>query len=87
MTTPQRNRVTKLAELQTSLIYVAVACFLFSFYFDGAGAKVMFGFALQYIKILNGVVMWASAVLSGRKFLMLIESIKKASQRGEIDNE
>ena len=76
-----------LSTFQTQLLYIALACFAANFLLDTQAAKGMFGIAWLVVKNSNAVIMWLAAILSGKKFLDLLDRFKKVAEDKTIKNE
>lgn len=84
MTTNQKD---KFSTFQTQVLWIAIACFAAKFLLDTEMAKEMFGNILLVVKQANAVIMWLAAILSGKKFIDLLERLKKASEDTKKDVE
>lgn len=70
----------KFSNFQTQVLWIALACLAAKFLLDSASAKELFGTIWISVKQANAVIMWLTAVMSGKKFIDLLNRFKKVSE-------
>lgn len=70
----------RFSTFQSQILWIAIACFAAKFLLDTTAASEMFGSIWLMVKQANAVIMWLAAILSGKKFVDLIERFKKVSE-------
>lgn len=70
---------------QSNLLWIALAALAASFYLDSKSAQELFGSIWLIVRQSNAVIMWLFAVLSGKKFIELLERFKKVTQETRIE--
>lgn len=66
------------------MLWIAIACLAAKFLLDTDAAKDLFGTWWLIVKQTNAVIMWLAAILSGKKFIDLLERVKKAASDEKI---
>lgn len=84
MSTPTPQN--KFSTFQSQVLSIALACLACKFILDSDSAKELFGSIWITVKQANAVVMWLSAVLSGKKFIDLLSKFRKVSEDSQIPN-
>lgn len=77
MTTQQQDRFSA---FQTQILWIAIAAFAAKFLLNTASAKDLFGNIWLIVKQANAVIMWLAAILSGKKFIDLLERFKTVTE-------
>lgn len=77
----------KFSSFQGQILWIALACFAASFYLDSASGKEMFGSVWLMVKQANAVIMWLGAILSGKRFIDLLERFKKVTEESKINSD
>lgn len=73
-------KADKITTFQSQLLYIALACFACVFLLKSDTAKELFGSIYLIVKQANAVIMWLTAILSGKQLLDLLDRFKKVSE-------
>lgn len=65
---------------QSQVLWISLACIAANFLLNTSSAKDMFSTIWPIVKQANAVIMWLTAILSGKKLIDLLEKFKKVSE-------
>lgn len=80
------SQPNKFSAFQSQVLYIALACLACKFILDTASAKELFGTIWISVKQANAVAMWLGFILSGKKFLDLLNRFKQVTEETRTQN-
>ena len=77
----------KFSNFQSQVLWIALACLAAKFLLDTGAAKELFGNIWISVKQANAVIMWLTAILSGKKFIDLLSRFRKVTEETRLNDQ